>query len=212
MRNRTAPLLALLALTLAGCPGPVVKVHAPPQYADGVPDDLFYENLALRTQEMAPEGFIPSDPEEAYRLALQELESRGIKIVPKADGFEAWSKFNTTFPTTIYVSNTWDEKTNALKGATLWHELVHVREYDYHTPLQMALMYATSEGRWALEVQAYRESFRVRRIFGVPEEEIREAMRPRAEFLYEEYELGTMPREYAVEKAIEIWMLDSPGN
>lgn len=197
-------------LLFAGCPGMTVKVHAPPQYEDGVPTDTYYEDLARETQDMAPEGVIPEDPHEAYLLAMQEIEDNGIEVLPKAVGIEQWEKFTTTFPTTIYVSADWDEKSEASQTETLWHELVHVREYDRHTPLLMGLMYFTSEGRWALEVQAYRESFRVKRIFGVSEKDIRKMMRPRAEALYKSYELGTMPHGYAVDKAVDIWMLDSP--
>lgn len=210
MRKLIAPLTACLFLT--GCPAlSSVKVHAPPQYEDGVPTDTFYEDLALRTSEMAPEGHIPSDPHEAWLLAMQEIEDNGIEIVPKAEGeFEQWTKFTTTFPSKIFTATHWDQMDEATQAVILWHEIVHLREYDEHTPLLMGLMYFTAEGRWALEVQAYRESFRVKRLFGVAEEQIRKEMRPRAERLYESYELGTMPREYAVEKAVEIWMLDSP--
>jgi hypothetical protein len=208
MRKLLAPLAA--CLLLSGCPGTSVRVHAPPQYADGVPSDTYYEKLAMRTSEMAPEGAIPSDPHEAWLVAMQEIEDHGIEILPKASGIEQWQKFTTTFPTKIYVSVDWDEKSEDVQAEILWHELVHVREYDEHGELLMGLMYITAEGRWALEVQAYRESFRVARTFGVPEERIRDRMHPRAESLYESYELGLMPREYAVEKAIEIWMLDSP--
>jgi len=62
-----------------------------------------------------------------------------------------------------------------------------------------------------MEVQAYRETFNVLRIFGTPEDQIRASMERRAVRLYEAYQLGAMPREYAIERAIEIWMLDSPN-
>ena len=210
MKKVLTSALACSLLVLAGCPGLAVKVHTPPQYVEGVPADTFYENLAQETSEMAPEGVIPPDPHEAYLLAMQAIVDNGIEIVPKADGGpEQWTRFTTTFPTKIFVAANWEEKSEDVKAEILWHEIVHVREYDRHTPLMMALMYAVAEGRWALEVQAYRESFRVQRLFGVPEERIRARMGLRAESLYESYELGTMPHDYAIDKAVEIWMLDS---
>jgi len=195
-----------------GCPhGPPAGLVGPPVYDEnGAPTDPFYEELAKRTSEMASEGEIPSDPHEAYLVAMQEIEDNGIKIVPKAEGIEQWEKFTTTFPTKIYVAKNWDEKSEAVQAQILWHEIVHVREYDTHTPLMMGFMYVVPEGRWALEIQAYRESYRVERLFGVPEEKIRAALEPRAEFLYESYELRAMPHDYAIKKAVEIWMLDSP--
>lgn len=204
-------LLSSALFSITGCKSLGVRVHAPPTYADGVPSDTYYEKLAAETTDMSAEGQIPSDPHEAYLLAKQEIDDNGIEILPKAEGVEQWDRFTTTFPTKIFVAKGWDEYTEDRKAVILWHELVHVREYDRHTPLLMGLMYVTAEGRWALEVQAYRESFRVERLFGVPEDRIRENMQATAENLYEGYELGTMPREYAIGKAIEIWMLDAPG-
>lgn len=206
-------LLFSLFFSLAGCKTlNSVRVHGPPAYVDGVPQDLHYEKLAYRTQEMAVEGEIPSDAKEAYLVALQEIEDQGVRVLPKAEsGYEQWDNFTTAFPTVILVAPDWEERSYANRAATLWHELVHLREYDEHGELLMGLMYWTAEGRWSMEVQAYRETFRVYRILGEPEENIRKAMRPRAEKLYEGYQLELMPREYAVEKAVEIWMLDSPN-
>ncbi len=210
MRTVLVSTLICSLVALSGCKSLAGQVHGPPQYSeDNVPSDLYYENLAKETSEMAAEDVIPSDPHEAFLLAQQEIADAGIEIVPKAEGIEQWEKFTTTFPTKIFVSKGWDEKSEAFQAEILWHELVHVREYDKHTPLLMGLMYVTAEGRWALEVQAYRESFRVQRIFGVPEDKIQAAMEPRAESLYTGYELGTMPHDYAISKAVEIWMLDS---
>jgi len=211
MKKVLTPFVFAFGLFMTGCPhGPTIEVVGPPVYEDGVPQDLFYEDLAKRTSEMARDGEIPSDPHEAWLVAMQEIEDNGIRILHKAQGIEKWDRFTTTFPTKIFVAKHWDELSEDVQAEILWHELVHVREYDEHTPLEMGAMYVVPEGRWALEVQAYRESFRVQRIFGVPEETIRERMKPRAEKLYESYDLGAMPRDYAVNKAVEIWMLDSP--
>lgn len=213
--NKLLKLSALFCLffSLSGCKTlKSARVHAPPTYVDGVPQDLHYEKLALRTQEMAPEGEIPLDPKEAYLLAIQEIEQRGVRVLPKGDSdIEQWDQFTTTFPGVILVAPNWEERSEANRAVVLWHEIVHLRQYEKYGPVLMGLMYLTSEGRWAMEVQAYRETFRVHRLFGVPEETIRKAMVSRAERLYVSYELGTMPRDYAIEKAVEIWMLDSPN-
>ena len=203
--------LTLLISVAAAC-GPLrsVRVQAPPQYADGVPSDLHYEKLAERTQEMALEGTIPDDPAEAYRVALALLEERGVQVVPKAtSGSEQWDAFTTAFPKTILVATDWNDLSETARATVLWHELVHLRQYEEHGELLMGLMYVTAEGRWSMEVQAYRESFRVKRVLGESEDLIREGMKRRAASLYNSYELGAMPREYAINKAVEIWMLDS---
>jgi hypothetical protein len=210
MKKLLAPALVFSLVVLGGCPNFKLPLHPPPTYAeDGTPSDLFFEGLAGRTDEMAPDGEIPTDPAEALRVAHEYIESRGIKIIPKAEGVETWEKFTTTFPRKIFVAKDWEQMSVDAQAEILWHEIVHVREYDKHTPLEMGTMYIVAEGRWALEVQAYRESFRVQRLFGAPEATIQERMAARAESLYTGYELGTMPHDYAVKKAIEIWMQDS---
>jgi len=213
MKTLLKSLAVCSALFAAGCPhGLPAGIVGPPVYAEGVPQDTHYEEMAMRTSEMAAEGEIPSDPHEAWVLAMQEIEDNGIRIVPKAEGLEAWGKFTTTFPSTIFVATDWEETNEAMQAVVLWHEIVHLREYDAHTPLVMGTIYlSVAEARWALEVQAYRESFRVMRIFKMSEEDIRKRMLPRAESLYTGYELGGMPKDYALQKAVEIWMLDSPN-
>jgi len=206
--------LCLGFLVATACPhGFSVDVKGPPVYNEmGSPEDRFYENLSMETTELAAPGEIPSDPQEALDKALKLIDDRGIKLVPKADGLEAWGKFTTTFPRKIFVAVNWPEMSVPEKAMLAWHEIVHVRQYEKHTPLKMGLMYIVPEGRWAMEVQAYRESFRVQRLFGVPEEQIRKNMETRALSLYESYELGAMPKEYAIETAIGVWLLDSPND
>lgn len=214
MRTVFKALTVAVALLVTGCPhGLSLEVVGPPAYDEkGVPSNSFYEDLARRTSELAAEDEIPSDIHEAWLVAKQQIDDNGIRIIQKVGRIEQWNKFTTTFPTKIYVAKNWDDMSEAWQAIILWHELVHVREYDIHTALKMGTMYIVAEGRWALEVQAYRESFRVMRKFGMPEKDIRDRMLPRAEALYEGYELGAMPHDYAISKAVEIWMLDSPDS
>ena len=199
-----------LVLGLLGCPGFTEGVPRPPTYEECKPSDPFYWDMANATVDMAGPAEIPSDPIEAFKVAQEQIDDRKVKIIPKVDGFEDWSRFNTTFPDTIYTSKDYPNYSDAGKAAVLWHELVHVRQYDRHRAAKFFTMYAFAEGRWAIEVQAYRESYRVRRLWGDDEENIREAMRSRAEMLYKEYELWQMPEECAIQGAIDIWMQDSP--
>ena len=208
--------VACSLLAAAGCPGLAKEAPRPPTYDDECnASHQFYYELAAETQDMAASGVIPVDPVEALKVAEQEIADNGIDIQPKAEGIEDWEKFNTTFPDTIYTSKTYPDMSDAGKAGILWHELVHVREYDRHGVELFFTIYAFAEGRWALEVQAYRESFRVRRLWGEDEARIQEAMILTAESLYDGYSLGNeetnlgMPRSCALSKAVETWMLDS---
>jgi len=209
MNKLLVSFLACLLFLVTGCPRGATEVPEIPLYIEGLPTTRYYENLASDTSEMAPEGAISGDPEEALAQAQRLIKKRHIRILSKAEGHEGWGKFTTTFPRKIYVATYYEDLGPKFKAATLWHELVHVRQYDRHTPKYMGMLYLTAEGRWAIEVQAYRETLRAMRQFGIPEKEIQKQMVPIAEMLYEQYELGSMPRSYAITKAVEIWMIDS---
>lgn len=199
-----------LCLSLAGCPAFTSGVPRPPSYDEECqPTDPFYFELAATTEDMAKPGEIPEDPVEAYNKAKEILDSRGVQIIPKAEGIEDWSRFNTTFPESVYVSKRYPTYDEAKKAAILWHEIVHLREYDRHGVAKFFTIYAFAEGRWALEVQAYRESFRIKRMWGEDEESIQAAMQPRIELIYEGYKLDQMPKQCAVQAAVEIWKRDA---
>lgn len=201
----------LFPLTMAfllGCPGLAGRVPRPPTYEDCVPSDAFYYDLAASTEDLSDPGEIPSDPHEALLVIEQEFVDLGISIEPKAQGMEDWSNFTTTFPDTIFVSVSFPDMDEAEKAEILWHERVHVRQYDRLGVEDFIVMYAFAEGRWALEVAAYRESDRVARLFGATEEQIEARMARRSDTLYEGYKLDQMPRECAVSRAMEVWALD----
>jgi hypothetical protein len=204
-------LLVPVGLLLSGCPGLAKDVPRPPTWDDQCkPSDPFYWDLANSMEDMAPDDLIPTDPSQALKVAEAEIAEAGITIEPKAEGLEDWEFFNDTATTEIYTDKKFDSYNDAGKAGILWHELVHVREYERHEIQTFFVMYAFPEGRWALEVQAYRESYRVLRLWGMAEEEIKKRMRPRAEMLYDGYDLFQMPKECAIQGAIDIWMQDSP--
>jgi hypothetical protein len=201
-------LFLLATLGVFGCPGVAGHVPRPPTYENCVPSDPFYHDLAASTDDLSEPEEIPSNPHEALILAEQEIADNGISIEPKAQGMEDWSKFTTTFPDTIFVSVEFPDMDESERAEILWHELVHVRQYDRIGTKSFLLMYALAEGRWALEVAAYRESDRVWRLFGASEEDVQVRAARRADSLYDRYELGLMPRECAVSRAVEVWALD----
>lgn len=213
--KKLLPFLALLLLV--GCPG-FYEAPRPPTW-DGdscQPSDAYYLDLAKGTQYLSVEGEIPDDPGMALEKVRMALDEKDIEIVPKAEGLEQWEKFTTTFPDTIYISKTFPDSSTASQAGILWHEFVHVREYEDLGAKKFFQHYLYAEGRWALEVQAYRESFRVQRLWGVPEDRITFNMENTAEKLYVGYELGQasdsgpgIPKQCATGLAIQIWMLDA---
>jgi hypothetical protein len=211
-------LFPLSLLLLAGCPGFKYDAPRPPTWDDECKaSEPYYMDMARGTQFLAEEGDIPSDPEEALAAAHKYLADRDVDIEYKADGIEDWSKFNTTFPKTVYVTKNFDDRQIEIQVVILWHEIVHLREYEQMSPKTFYEHYLFAEGRWALEVQAYREGFRVMRLLGLSESRIRSQMSDQAESLYVGYELGQVgengpgiPKQCAVGGAVDIWLTDAP--
>jgi len=152
---------------------------------------------------------VPSDPQEAYDAALVEIDRLGLKLVPKAEvGSTKWDGFTTTFPDRILLDPKWEERTVESQAAILWHEIVHKKQWDDFGQDAMTFRYAVAEGRWGLEVEAYRESFRVLRNFGWSEDRLGSEYKSRVESLWEGYFLQPMP-DCMKAKTIEIWKKDA---
>ena len=201
--------LLLGACLVVGCRfGATVQ---PPPIYDGEcrPSPAYWEEYARETLDLAPEGFIPSDPDEAYAKALDEAERLGLRLVDKnAIGAAQWDGFTTTFPDTILLAANWDDKSTAHKAEILWHELVHKRAWDRLGREVFIARYTVAAGRWGLEVQAYRESFRVQKLFGLTDEQVQRNIVSRADRLYSSYTLGGSMPECTKQTSIEIWNLD----
>jgi hypothetical protein len=202
-------LLLCSILLLAGCKDFLAKIPVPPTYDDNcVANDPTFEKLARMTKDMSGRGEIPTDPQEAYDKALGIVEAKGIKIVPKENRKSEFSNFTTTFPTAIFVAGDWDKFPIKTKAETMWHEVVHVNQWDRLGIEVFVINYAVTEGRWALEVPAYRESLRVWKTFGLPNKELIKMAQRRAEDLYEGYMLHSMPKKCMFEKTLDIWLSD----
>lgn len=202
-------LIVLVALLLS-CTT-LKQIPVPPTYDDKcVPTHDTYLKWAKETRDLAKDGEIPSDPAEALKKAKEEIEALGIKIVEKPKtGKEQFDGFTTTMPQNIYVAPGFWETPVDKQAQTLWHEIVHVRQWQRLGPEKFAtrwLVYA--HGRWSLETPAYRESMRVLKIFGVRDEKIREVAPKYAEMFYESYALYTMPKECTLATTVDIWLSD----
>jgi len=211
MRKQIVPFLLLAFVFLTGCKALSARVLPPPTYDEQCqPSDKRFMEWALDTQDLVPIEEISADPEESLDQVMAELDRVGLKIVPKGEvGNPQWDGFTTTFPDFILVSGDWEGRGDASKAALLWHELVHKEQWDRLGREAMIARYATAAGRWSLEVAAYRQSFRVQRLFGIPEAQIQRNMKARAESLYEKYLLGSSMPECTQQTSIDIWMLDA---
>ncbi len=164
--------------------------------------------LAQSTADMAPEGHLPSDPTASRDKALDILESKGIRIVkkPKLEGhWGLWSRMTTTLPDVIFVGSEWDSYPVVIQAEVLWHELVHVRQWERFGSSKFAFMYAIDESRWALEVVAYRESFRVLKTMGVLSKVLEAQMESRMESLYTKYFLAVIPKQCFEDLTSKVW-------
>lgn len=192
---------------LCACVG--YSVPRPPEYSEACePTHDYYYRMAHSTQDMIPLHEIPKDPQEALDLAKQKIGERGIEILQKGEG-DPTHMFTTTLPGQIYLAYGFDESDAWLQAATLWHELVHVNQWERMGEDSFVEHYAFPDGRLALETPAYRQTFMVLRHFGAQEEKLLPFQQKTFDALYEGYGLGIIPRECAEKMTFEVWGIDN---
>jgi hypothetical protein len=70
-----------------------------------------------------------------------------------------FSKMTTTYYKEIRVGYQWDSYSRVSKAMIMMHEIVHARQWRYYGRGTFATKYVfNTQFRWAMEVQAYRES------------------------------------------------------
>lgn len=112
------------------------------------------------------DGDVPRDPKEALAKAERLLKDAGYRFVQRTDTFEHGQKFTMTLRKRIALAADWDKRSDESKAKILWHELVHVRQRKAWGHTKFLARYATAEGRWMIEVPAYRESLRMMKRIG----------------------------------------------
>ena len=201
MQSKYLLIIASLVVQIGCKTAQTRAIPLPPLYDnDCGTSHTHYAELAFDTQDLAPEGSISSDPQEALDAALKWIEDwelangSKIEIVQKSKlGIEQFDRFTTTLPTRIYVKDRFFDGPIRYQAEVLWHEIVHVRQWTRLGTALMAELWLSPHGRMALETVAYRESARMRILFGETPESIVRYSEGRAKSLYEGYALQTIP-------------------
>lgn len=196
----------LLLGVLTGCQDSLLPPRPPSYDKACVPSHDYYVRMAHDTQDMGTDP-IPADPREAIAKALLDLEDRGVVVSEKSKS-DPTAEFSMALPGRVLLSHGFYMMDDRMQAATLWHELVHVRQWERLGERNFLRHYVMAEGRWALEVPAYRESLRVMRHFEMSEDGLKKAAKGQFDSLYEKYGIGTMPRECTEQMTFTIWDLD----
>lgn len=207
------PLLLILVsvFSLTACKS-FPRLPLPPVYdAQGAPSDDKYVSLARETRDLAKPGEIPFDPQEALDKAIQVIESHGVKLIEKpVTGKDQFDRFTTAMPTAIYLKPGFYDQPVHVQASTLWHEIVHLRQWKRLGVKQMAVLWAVyAEGRWSLETVAYRESARnIRRFQPYYDFTVEEWAPGRAKRFWDSYALDTMSDYMRDVVTVDIWVDD----
>lgn len=205
---RTLPLLLAL-----GC-APLYIPPAPPTYTDGVPSDRVYEDAARSTIDIDKLGVLPADPTLALEHCRALITDRGWTLVKKtADPGTQWGQFSTTSGNALPVvllGSDWDARPVERQATTMCHEAVHTFQIERMGDAVILPTYLINEGAWSIEVPAYRVSLRLWRAHhpDATLADVEAKARDYATKLYDKYGLTNMPRQYAIDTAVAILMLD----
>lgn len=211
MKHLQFLLVALAAIFLISSCKSFPHVPLPPVYdSEGKPSDDTYVKWARDTRDLAKPGEIPLDPQEAFDEAVRVItEDYGLKIVQKPfTGKDQFDRFTTTLPSAIYVKPGFYDQDIRTQANTLWHEIVHVRQWKRLGVEQMAVRWTVfPEGRWSLETVAYRETARSIRRFHTSYDLSKWAPE-RAKSFWDSYALNTMSDYMRDVVTVDIWVND----
>ncbi len=119
----------------------------------------------------------------------KELKRRGMKLIPKSTVFGLdWARMTTTLRRNIYIGVNYERYSTRRKAAVLAHEFVHVKQWDKYRRFGLRYLFSARFG-WAMEMQAYRETIRVKKLLGYREKYIEAYVNERAGRLWRGYKL-----------------------
>ena len=156
-----------------------------------------------------------SDPQQNIDYALEELKTRGIKIVNLKIPREVW-KFASATRLALFLPIDFWTRPLSRQAQTLRHELIHYCQMDAHDELhgpgKWELAYAQSSQRWRVETAAYRMSIRVMIAQGSSPSAARKSVKRRTSKFPESYATYDIDPEQATAEMSRIMSSEIPNN
>jgi len=153
---------------------------------------------------------IPEDPDDSLALTKALLKKAGYKFCRRKGTFEHGRKFTMTLRRRIALSANWDKYSTAKQAEILWHELVHVRQRKSWGHAKFLRRYVTAEGRWLIEVPAYRESIRAKKALeDYDSGKVKKYIEFKVGSLWKNYKLGRLHKDQYEKETEEIWMKEA---
>lgn len=104
---------------------------------------------------------IPEDPVLAVKDALDRIGREGWRVRERPENTRHSKRWSFTAPNIVWVKKGFWKQSRHEQAVTLYHELVHVKQWKRRGPLDFLKKFAGARWRWATEVPAYRQSIRV---------------------------------------------------
>lgn len=144
--------------------------------------------------------WVTGDPPADVRAAKAILANQGVRVLEGNPG-----SMGTSLEGVLWVSKGfWDEPLVA-QAEILTHELVHYCDRAKWGHAAFEARYATSNGRWAMEVRAYAQGFATLKAIGYSPQAMARAIQSRVENVQSRYLLWDInPEQYRRETAA-IW-------
>ena len=162
---------------------------------------------AAKSTRYLYDGEIPNDPQEAYDKAVKLLKKNGYRLKDKPGITKNGMNFTTTLSRTIWLAGNWEDRSLESKAKILWHELVHTRQRKAWGFTKFAWRYKSAEGRWRMEVPAYRESIRAMKAIGkgANDKAIKGWIERRMKNMRSGYKLGKLSKSQYEKETKAIW-------
>lgn len=129
-------------------------------------------------------------PEKMIEHYEKRAKKKGLKVRPKSSFFGPnFQKMTTTYWRQIRLGKNYPTYPPIVQGPLWSHEWVHVEGWGYYGVVRFAAMYLGARKSWALEMQAYRESIRAKKVLGVSSKEIDEFINDMVKSIWKGYPL-----------------------
>jgi hypothetical protein len=155
------------------------------------------EDIALARDDRHGDAVLDCDWSRKEAALLDHFEHAaqwmGLAVVNKPDLGTSLSRMSTTYYRELRLGTGYADKTDAWKAVTMAHEILHARQWRHWGPATFRTRYMFwTRWRWAIEVQAYRESVRCLVALGVRPSTLDEYIASRPGVLWSKYAIKTL--------------------
>lgn len=163
-------------------------------------DDRYQDPFIATLAQQRWREMMTADPDDLIERFKREAALLGVGFESKPDAGTKLSRMSTTYYATIRLGTNFEGKDAKNQAITLGHELLHARQWRGFGRSKFRTRYMFwPRWRWAIEMQAYRESIRIMLALGYTRDDCERYAISRVSSMLSSYGLGSLRRDDVAE-------------